>query len=150
MELKRKAMAYITTGKRLLVFSHPDFPAAGVQVPKGTLKAGESPAEGVMREAFEETGLKDLRLDSFLGVYDHPFPELGELQRRYFYHLVCDNSPQERWQHWETDPGNGTPDPIRFEFFWADLPDGLPQLQPGHDRMLPALMEKIAEKVASE
>jgi 8-oxo-dGTP diphosphatase len=140
MELKRKAFVYITHRHRLLVFSHPDFPEAGIQVPAGTLREGEEPVDGAVREAREETGLANLRLVSFLGCCDYPVPEWNQLHRRYFFHLACDEPPGERWQHWETDPSQGTARPICFEFFWADLPDGLPALQPGHGGMLPALL----------
>ena len=51
--LKHKVLAYITHGERLLIFSHPDCPEAGLQVPAGTLEPGEDPAEGAMREAWE-------------------------------------------------------------------------------------------------
>ena len=33
--VKQKVFAYITYQRRLLVFSHPDFPEAGIQVPTG-------------------------------------------------------------------------------------------------------------------
>jgi 8-oxo-dGTP pyrophosphatase MutT (NUDIX family) len=55
---KRKALAYITWGNSLLVFRHPHVPAAGIQVPGGTIEEGESPEEAVLREAIEETGLQ--------------------------------------------------------------------------------------------
>lgn len=41
-----KAFAYITRADQLLVFEHVDVPRAGVQVPAGTVKAGEPPASG--------------------------------------------------------------------------------------------------------
>ncbi len=147
--IKHKVLAYITHHHRLLVFSHPDFPDAGIQVPAGTLEAGEHPAVGVMREAFEETGLQALRLDAFLGEYDHEFPEFGHVHRRRFYHLICEEMPPERWQHCEMHPSDGSPAPIRFEFFWAQLPDGtspcnVPDLAPGHEKMLPQLLARLA------
>jgi 8-oxo-dGTP pyrophosphatase MutT (NUDIX family) len=37
-----KVFAYITHQNRLLVFSHPDFSAAGIQVPAGTVESGET------------------------------------------------------------------------------------------------------------
>ena len=56
-DLKRKAYAYITYEDRLLVFSHPHAPEAGIQVPGGTLNDDERPEDAVTREAREETGL---------------------------------------------------------------------------------------------
>lgn len=142
--LKHKVFAYITHNHRLLVFSHPDFPDAGIQVPAGTLEVGEDPAAGVMREALEETGLRALRFDAFLGEYDHEFAEFGHVHRRRFYHLICDETPPERWQHFEMHPSDGSPAPIRFEFFWVQLPDYVPDLTPGHGKMLPQLAARLA------
>ena len=51
-----KAVAYITFGNSLLVFTHPAHPDAGVQVPQGSLEVGEEPVEAAIREAREETG----------------------------------------------------------------------------------------------
>ena len=38
----RKAFAYVTHGNRLLIFSHPLAPEAGLQVPAGTMLDGEA------------------------------------------------------------------------------------------------------------
>ena len=62
-----KVYAYITHANKLLVFKHVDFPEAGIQVPAGTMDAGETPEMAVMREVFEETGLKGLVLKKYLG-----------------------------------------------------------------------------------
>lgn len=146
--LKHKVLAYITHGERLLILSHPDCPEAGLQVPAGTLEPGEDPAEGVLREAFEETGLNGLRLNAFLGEYDQDFPEVGHVHHRCFYHLVCEKPPPERWIHYEWHPSDGSPAPIRFEFFWVPLPDGVPELAPGHGRMLPVLISLLKLETA--
>jgi ADP-ribose pyrophosphatase YjhB (NUDIX family) len=66
-----KVFAYITHGRRLLVFRHIRAPQAGIQVPAGTLLPGEKPEAGVLREAQEETGRTDLDLVSFLGEQMH-------------------------------------------------------------------------------
>jgi len=146
--LKHKVLAYITHGERLLIFSHPDAPEAGLQVPAGTLEPGEDPAAGVMREAFEETGLSGLRLNAFLGEYDQEFPALGAVHHRRFYHLICEETPPERWIHYEWHPSDGSPAPIRFEFFWVPLPDGVPELVSGHGRMLPGLIALLLSETA--
>ena len=51
-----KVVAYITAGRRLLVFEHVRFTEARVQVVQGTVEGGETPKDAVMREAEEETG----------------------------------------------------------------------------------------------
>ena len=49
----------------LLAFRHP---TAGVQLPAGTVEAGEDLAQAVLRETAEETGLTAVRLIRSLGV----------------------------------------------------------------------------------
>ena len=56
-QVKYKVFAYITNRQWLLLFTHLNAPEAGIQVPAGTIEAGESPEEAVLREVFEETGL---------------------------------------------------------------------------------------------
>lgn len=41
--------------RELLIFKHP---TAGLQVPAGTIEPGESPEQAVIREVYEETGLR--------------------------------------------------------------------------------------------
>lgn len=55
----RKAVAYIVRGDRLRVFRHRDVDVAvsGIQVPAGTIRESEDPAEAALRGAAEETGL---------------------------------------------------------------------------------------------
>lgn len=145
-----KAFAYITHGQRLLVFRHVLAPEAGVQVPAGTLRDGEDPAEGALREALEETGLGDLHLAGYLGTVDHVPEGLGQVYRRHFFHLACGGEPPERWRHAEEDPSEGEPGPIPFEFFWAVLPDGVPPLAPGHDTLLGILLARLGLRAADE
>lgn len=141
--IRHIALAYITHAGRLLVFSHPDFPEAGIQVPGGMLKQGEEPDEAVMREAFEETGLEGLELRSYLGDCELDAPERGKVYHCRFYHLTYDGTAPERWRHDETDPSDGTPGPITFDFFWVRLPDEVPPLFGGTDVMLPELLERL-------
>jgi 8-oxo-dGTP pyrophosphatase MutT (NUDIX family) len=125
----RKAYAYITHRDRLLVFSHPHAPEAGIQVPGGTVEPDETPEHAVMREACEETGLTGLVLVRFLGetMLDRSDVGKNEFHHRHFYHLRCTSDPPATWQHYELDPSDGSPPPL-FEFFWAPLPDEVPEL----------------------
>ena len=75
--LKRKVVTYITSGNALLVFRHPDFPEAGIQVPAGTIEEGEAPEAAALREAFEETGLTGLTLVAPLGEHVRDVTPLG-------------------------------------------------------------------------
>src|SRR5262245_9995661 len=96
----RKVLAYITHGGRLLVFRHPDFPEAGIQVPAGTIEKDERPESAVLREAWEETGLTALQLVRCLGTDERDMAdfERDEIQHRWFYHLRCEEMPSATWQ----------------------------------------------------
>ncbi|MDP9356129.1 MAG: NUDIX domain-containing protein [Chloroflexota bacterium] len=142
---KRKAFAYITHGDRLLVFRHPAVADAGIQVPAGSVREGETPNDAVMREAHEETGLSGLMLVRPLGEQQRDMSDFGldEMHHRYFFHLRCTREPRSVWQHYERDPSDGSSAPILFEFFWARLPDGVPILIADHDKQIPQLIELL-------
>lgn len=133
-----KVIAYITQANQLLVFSHPHHPEAGIQVPAGTIQAGESPEEAVLREAYEETGLENLELQAFLGVQEFDITQFGraEVQRRYFFHLQYHGEPKAIWRHYENYPSEGSTKPIEFELFWVEFPHGVPKLIAGHGALL--------------
>lgn len=140
-----KVFAYITHRNRLLVFRHTDFPEAGIQVPAGTVMANEDLEAAVLREAEEETGLRDLTIKTCLGDQIRDMADAGkdQIHHRHFYHLLCGGDPPEEWQHDETSPSDGGSSPIRFEFFWAELPDQVPELIADHGIMLPRLEERM-------
>lgn len=78
---------------------------------------------------------------SFLGVSDYDVSAYGraEIERRYFYHLEFSGNAPAVWQHYETDPSDGSPEPIEFELFWVKYPDEVPELIAGQGEMLPRL-----------
>jgi 8-oxo-dGTP diphosphatase len=140
--ISRKVFAYITSGTRLLLFTHPEHLDAGIQVPAGTMNPGEAPAGAVLREAFEETGLTTLRIDRQLAAA-HPYGR-DEFHDRWFFHLICEGSPPETWRHGERDPSDGGSGWIPFDFFWADLATNLSPLIARHDRFIPELREILS------
>ena len=143
LPVKTKAIAYVTHGPRLLVFTHTDFPEAGIQVPAGTVQRGEDPTTAVLREAFEETGLHGLTLVALLGSdrIDMRAHGRDELHIRHFFHLHAPDGVAQRWRHVEhhADDGGG---PYRFDFEWVPL-TAVPELAGSQDDWLPVLRENL-------
>jgi len=143
---KRKAFAYITSQRRLLLLAHPDHPEAGLQVPAGTMRPGEGARAAILREAREETGLANLTFAGILGEVDFDARPWGrnELHRRTFGHLVCPGPTSDSWDHWEIDPDDAPGERIRFTLFWASLNEPLPELIAGHDAFIAVLRHRLA------
>ena len=116
MKIRHRAYAYITNGSRLLLFTHPESPEAGIQVPAGTIEPGESPQDAVMREAKEETGLTELRYEQFLAQDTRDMRDCGrdELQYRWFFHLSVEGTNRRNLASWRTCGGRIFDPSIRF------------------------------------
>lgn len=140
-----KVVAYVTWAERLLVFRHTRLPQAGIQVPAGTIEAGERPELAVLREAREESGLEGLAIEAFLGRRELDMSPWGrdEIQRRHFYHLLFAGSAPERWRHLEASPSDGG-SPIEFELYWVAWPDGVPGLAARQGELLSLLVPQPA------
>ena len=54
--------------KELLVFKHP---TAGIQIPAGTVEEDEDIETAVKREAYEETGLRFVEIEGYLGCFEN-------------------------------------------------------------------------------
>ena len=132
MGMVRKAYAYITCeadhASAVLVFRHRDDPEAGIQVPRGTVDAGENPAVTVVREVCEECGLCDARLIGLLArdVEARPDDPTRNWERS-FFHLVAPEAADE-WEH--TVTGEGEDNGLVFSFFWLPR-ERLGDLWPG-------------------
>ncbi|WP_440900865.1 NUDIX hydrolase [Actinosynnema sp.] len=131
----RKVVAFVVHEGKLAVFRQDD-EAAGLQVPAGTLRPGEDPEHGALREATEETGLPNLRVIAYLGRYRYditPFRE--EIQDRSVFLLTVDGNPPDRWDSAETHDGLLPPTPLHFH--WVPLGDPeLEQLVVGQGTLL--------------
>jgi 8-oxo-dGTP diphosphatase len=138
MKTKAKAYAYVVRRGHLLVFRHAEFPEVGIQVPGGTIDAGETPEHAVLRETHEETGLEGLSIVRALGEHVRDMRDFDEqaFHHRYFFELACGDAP-ETWQWWERTPSGGGP-PIAFDFFWVPI-DAVPTLFAEHDYFVTAL-----------
>lgn len=75
-----KRLPHLSSAKKMVsrncfVFKHP---TAGVQIPAGTVEKGEDIETAVKREAYEETGLQFVEIESYLGCFEN---ELENNQR---------------------------------------------------------------------
>ena len=142
MKIRHRAYAYITNGSRLLLFTHPEAPEAGIQVPAGTIEPGEDPQDAVMREAKEETGLTELRYEQFLAQDTRDMRDCGrdELQYRWFFHLSVQGPIEKTWRHGEHAEDGSVIHP--FDFFWADV-RALPKLVANYDDKIDLLVESM-------
>lgn len=115
--LREKAVCQITRlapgGAELLVFDHVPDHGSGVQVVAGGVDPGETPAEAALREAQEETGLTDFRLQQYLGSADWIDDPHAKRELRHFYHLTAPPGLPDTWDH--------AADDHLFRFRWAAL-----------------------------
>lgn len=121
----QKALAYVVKDGRLLVFRHVDysFEEVGLQVPGGTIEAGESPEAAVLRELREETGYDCFEIVKKLGVTTYDIsPYRYEIQERHIF-LVRPTAPLP--ERWPSEEGHDDARPsTKFENFWLPIAKG--------------------------
>jgi 8-oxo-dGTP pyrophosphatase MutT (NUDIX family) len=120
--VKDKVLCYVVRDGRLLVFRHTDhsYEKVGIQVPGGSIKPGETPAEAALREASEETGLTGFEIVRKLGVTEYDLtPYRYEVQNRHVFHLELAEATPERWTSQEDHDGEA--EPTHFECFWIPV-----------------------------
>ncbi len=123
--MKHKVIAYSScqqAGRRqLLLFTHRDYPEAGVQVPAGTVEPGEPIEAALFREVREESGLTELRLVDKLA--ERYLPEFDE--NWHVFHLTAADGLPDSWD-WLTndysdEDARERDERLVFSFYWADL-----------------------------
>jgi 8-oxo-dGTP diphosphatase len=135
-----KVLTYITAQGQLLLFRQPESPNAGLQVPGGSVESGESLEQAALREAYEETGLTDLRLERFLGSAHYLTKDPPGVEHlRHFFHLSRERAEPTAWRHVERTP-TGEARPIPFELFWEPLESARPDWE--MDRYLALLSSR--------
>jgi 8-oxo-dGTP diphosphatase len=119
--MKQKVMAYVVrrmAGEpELLVFEHRAFPAAGVQVPAGTVEPGETIEAGLLRELEEEAGLGPAQV-RLVGKLAEAY-ETAHDQQRHVFVLAPVSALPDRWTH--NVRGSGDDEGMVFEYFWLAL-----------------------------
>lgn len=130
LPISHKVLIYGMGPRGLLVFAEPDFPEIALQVPGGTIEAGEAPKAAATREWVEETGLPAGPMQA-LGVWDSrgDFGHGPRHYRRHYFHLTLSGDLPATWDHHEKSPSSGGP-PILFRFFW--LPVGTARARLGY------------------
>lgn len=121
--VRQKVLCYVVRDERLLVFRHLDHPwdQSGLQVPAGSLKPHETPAEAALREASEETGLTTLRLIRRVGETQYDMrPYRPEIHHRHVFLLEAKQETPNRWVSREDDADDGS-EPMRLECYWIPL-----------------------------
>ena len=136
-----KVVCYIVCDGKLLVFRHTEYSCeeVGIQVPAGSVRAGETPEAAALREAREETGLSQFRIVRKLGETEYDLsPYRFEIQRRHVFHLELSESAPERWASQEDHDGERKP--THFECFWVPL-EAAHILQSGQGALLGRLYD---------
>ena len=123
--IKQKVVVYCVKDDKLLVFRHSDFSyeEVGIQVPAGSIKEGELPADAALRELQEETGKECFEIVKFLGTgaYDMT-PTYRGIKERHFFLARPTGELPERWESEEKHDGNQAP--THFKCFWIPLTRG--------------------------
>lgn len=138
---KDKVLCYVVRDGELLVFRHTDYSyeEVGIQVPAGSIRPGETPEAAALREAGEETGLKDFTIVCKLGETEYDIsPYRFEIQRRHVFHLELAGPSPQRWTSQENH--DGEQEPTYFECFWIPL-EAAHILQSGQGALLGRLYD---------
>jgi 8-oxo-dGTP pyrophosphatase MutT (NUDIX family) len=117
-----KVVIYCVDKGRLLVMRHPDFPPeeVGLQVPGGTVRAGEFLEAAALRELREETPHEGFIIEEHIGQDQYDIsPYRYEIQHRHFFRARATETLPETWPAQE-DHDRAQP-PTRLEFFWLPL-----------------------------
>ena len=137
-----KVVCYIVRDGQLLVFRHADYDLehVGLQVPAGSIRPGESPEDAAVREAREETGLRQFSIVRKLGeiVYDIS-PYRYEIQHRHVFQLQVHEPTEQRWPSQELHDGHQPP--TRLECFWISLRNAH-ILQAGQGALIGAIFDE--------
>ena len=108
-------LRHVSGVTQILAFKHP---LAGLQLVKGSIESGETPAEAALRELAEESGITHAHISRSLGTWasDH------ENQIWWLGLIQATSSLPSEWEHTTPDGGG-----LIFRFFWQPLHAALGQ-----------------------
>lgn len=139
-----KVLAYILSIRNdtyhMLIHEHKDI-EAGLQIPGGTVDAGEELLSALQREIFEESGLHDLPAGERIASAPFLHPDKQEVQLRHFYLIQTKQQLPETWEHRVF--GNGADNGLIFRYKWYDM-TSIPPLAASQDQYL-HLVRKIIQ-----
>lgn len=143
IRFRRKVVLYPVWRDRLLVFTEPDFPEVGVQVPGGTVAEGEAVEDGARREFLEETGFEAPATLVPLGEMTYVYEAGGYRHQhlRSYFLLQLEGDCPEHWE-WTEETPDGGGGPIRMAFSFVPLTP-VPILFGRLDAMFPALLSHL-------
>jgi 8-oxo-dGTP pyrophosphatase MutT (NUDIX family) len=135
---RQKSFSYIIrasqAGSELLVFDSLEEP--GLEVPKGSVQPGETPAQAAVREVWEESGLTGLILIRELGV------TLWQDEEQHFYLFKTGQALPDRFGHVVT--GQDGDRGMCYQFRWLEITPALSQsLVQGSNRFVRELMAAL-------
>ncbi|MEH2168596.1 MAG: NUDIX domain-containing protein [Nostoc sp.] len=106
------------------------------------MEESEEPSETVLREIYEESGVKGVRIIELLGIYQYNMtPYRNEIQERYVYYLELTQPTPSTWRHWEIHPSTSK-NSISFDFYWVRLDGSDLGLAGGQGYFLSKLVDK--------
>ena len=118
---RQKSFSYIIrvnqAGPELLVFDSLEEP--GLEVPKGSVQPGETPAQAAMREVEEESGLRELTLIKELGV------TLWQDEEQHFFLFRANVLLPDQFEHVVT--GQDGDRGMRYQYQWIAVTPALSQ-----------------------
>jgi len=135
---RQKSFSYIIrlnqAGPELLVFDSLEEP--GLEVPKGSVQPGETPAQAAVREVWEEAGLTGLTLIRELGV------TLWQDEEQHFYLFQTGQELPDRFEHVVT--GQDGDRGMRYQYRWMAVTPALGQsLVQGSQRFVRELLAAL-------